>query len=185
MSEQIPLVDYLVLGDEPHLVANVCTSCGARFFDRRNACAACSGTEFEQTDVATEGTVSTFTIVAFAASCGMSSSGWPQQPPCNAPSWLALDAAGVYAAGLALTGIWMLRQGLEPPRYTVSLREAALAGLTPWTRPLMSTGMTVAGQGPKPARLGAGPYPIYQCLDGYVRVLTGTPRQWQAWQRCG
>ena len=39
MSNEIPLVDYLVLGDEPHLEANECTSCGARFFDRRNACA--------------------------------------------------------------------------------------------------------------------------------------------------
>lgn len=124
----------------------------------------------------------TSSIVAFAAGCGMSSSGWPHQPPCNAPSWLALDDAGIYAAGLALTGIWMMRQGLEPPRYTVSLREAAVAGLTPWTRPLMSHGLTAAGQGVSPARLGAGPYPIYQCLDGYVRVLTGTPRQWQAWR---
>ena len=41
MAQQIPLVDYLVLGDDPHLVANECTSCGARFFDRRNACADC------------------------------------------------------------------------------------------------------------------------------------------------
>jgi crotonobetainyl-CoA:carnitine CoA-transferase CaiB-like acyl-CoA transferase len=121
-------------------------------------------------------------IVPFAASGGMSSSGWPHQPPCNAPSWLALDAAGVYCAGLVLLGVWMVRQGLEPPRFTVSLREAALAGLTPWTRPLMSYGMTVAGQGAQPARLGAGPYPIYQCRDGAVRVLTSTPRQWQAWR---
>lgn len=124
----------------------------------------------------------TSSIVSFAASGGMSSSGWPHQPPCNAPSWLALDAAGVYSAGLILLGIWTVRQGLEPPRFTVSLREAALAGLTPWTRPLMSYGMTVAGQGPNPARLGAGPYPIFRCIDGFVRVLTGTPRQWQAWR---
>ena len=38
MANQIPLVDYLVLGDRPHLVAKECTSCGARYFDRRNAC---------------------------------------------------------------------------------------------------------------------------------------------------
>ncbi len=67
MSEQIPLVDYLVLGDQPHLVATACTSCGATYFDRRNACASCFGTDFQHVDVATEGTVSTFTIVAFAA----------------------------------------------------------------------------------------------------------------------
>ena len=67
MAEQIPFVDYLVLGDDPHLVANECTSCGARFFDRRSACASCSGTDFKQVDVPTEGTLRTFTIVAFAA----------------------------------------------------------------------------------------------------------------------
>ena len=64
---QIPLVEYLVLGDEPHLVANQCTSCGARFFDRRNACAGCFGTSFEKVDIATSGEVRAFTIVTFAA----------------------------------------------------------------------------------------------------------------------
>jgi uncharacterized OB-fold protein len=64
---QIPLVDYLVLGDDPHLVANECTACGARFFDRRNACAACEGTSFERKRVPSEGEVQAFTIVSFAA----------------------------------------------------------------------------------------------------------------------
>ena len=67
MANQIPLVDYLVLGDRPHLVAHECTSCGARFFDRRNACASCGLTEFAPVDIATEGEVRAFTIVAFAA----------------------------------------------------------------------------------------------------------------------
>lgn len=66
-ASQIPHVDYLVLGDEPHLVANECTSCGSRYFDRRNACASCFGTEFTQVPVATTGEVTAFTIVAFAA----------------------------------------------------------------------------------------------------------------------
>jgi uncharacterized protein len=66
-STQIPFVDYLVLGDTPHLVAHQCTSCGARFFDRRNACASCFASEFEQVDVATEGELRSYTIVAFAA----------------------------------------------------------------------------------------------------------------------
>ena len=67
MSEQVPLVDYLVLGDRPHLRAHECTKCGARYFDRRNGCASCFGTEFRDADVATEGEVRSFTIVAFAA----------------------------------------------------------------------------------------------------------------------
>ncbi|HET8929850.1 MAG TPA: OB-fold domain-containing protein [Acidimicrobiales bacterium] len=67
MADQVPLVDYLVLDDPPHLVANRCAACGATFFDRRNACAACSRTEFTTTRVATEGTLRAYTIVAFAA----------------------------------------------------------------------------------------------------------------------
>ncbi len=68
MAGQVPLVDYLVLGDQPHLVANQCTACKARFFDRRNACASCgSDAGFEKVDVPTEGEVRAFTIVTFAS----------------------------------------------------------------------------------------------------------------------
>jgi uncharacterized OB-fold protein len=68
MATQIPLVDYLVLDDgAPHLIAQECTNCGARFFDRRNGCANCFATEFITVPVATHGTVRTFTIVSFAA----------------------------------------------------------------------------------------------------------------------
>ena len=63
------LVDYLSLDDagEPRLVANECTACGARYFDRRNACAACFGQEFRPAEIAREGVLRTFTIVHFAA----------------------------------------------------------------------------------------------------------------------
>lgn len=67
MAAQIPLVDYLVLGDDPHLVAKECTTCNARYFDRRNACANCSGTDFRTVRVASEGEVRAFTIVSYAA----------------------------------------------------------------------------------------------------------------------
>ena len=67
MASQVPLVDYLALGDRPHLVAHECPTCGARYFDRRNACANCGGTEFGSADVATDGEVRSFTIVTFAA----------------------------------------------------------------------------------------------------------------------
>jgi uncharacterized OB-fold protein len=65
-------VDYLVLEPEPHLVANECTGCGARYFDRRNACAACGqhsadGSGWRRVVVATTGELTTFTIVSFAA----------------------------------------------------------------------------------------------------------------------
>lgn len=64
---QVPLVEYLALSPAPHLVAHECTSCHARFFDRRNACASCFATEFRSVDIATEGEVRSFTIVTFAS----------------------------------------------------------------------------------------------------------------------
>src|SRR6476661_3605730 len=67
MAKQVPLVGYLVLEPEPHLQASECTQCGARFFDRRNACASCSGTEFKPAAIATTGEVRAFTIVSLAA----------------------------------------------------------------------------------------------------------------------
>jgi uncharacterized OB-fold protein len=67
VAKQIPFVDYLVLGEQPHLEANECTKCGSRFFDRRNACASCSNTAFKKVQIAREGELRTFTIVAFAA----------------------------------------------------------------------------------------------------------------------
>ena len=67
MGAQVPLVEYLALSPAPHLVANECTQCGARFFDRRNACASCENDEFKQVDIATTGEVKAFTIVSMAS----------------------------------------------------------------------------------------------------------------------
>ena len=68
IATQIPFVDYLVLDDgDAHLVAHQCTNCGARYFDRRNACAGCFGTDFTPVDIATTGEVRSFSIIAFAA----------------------------------------------------------------------------------------------------------------------
>jgi uncharacterized OB-fold protein len=68
MGNQIPIVDYLVLGDgEPHLEANECTKCGALFFDRRNACAHCANREFTKKTLGTTGVVRSFAIVHQAA----------------------------------------------------------------------------------------------------------------------
>jgi uncharacterized protein len=66
MPAQVPIVDYLVLDDKPHLIAHECQNCAARFFDHRDACASCCGTAFSTVDVSTTGTLETFTIVAFS-----------------------------------------------------------------------------------------------------------------------
>lgn len=118
-------------------------------------------------------------IVGFAASGGLASSGWPQQPPCNAPSWLALDGTGVYAAVLAMVAEIGRRRGASV-HYEIPYEESAIAAITPWTRTLHSYEMQAGGQGSVTARLGPMGFPVYEASDGYVRALAGTPRQWQA-----
>ena len=118
-------------------------------------------------------------IVPFAASGGLASSGWPHQPPCNAPSWLAHDGAGAYAAVMGMVAQFS-RRGGRRVRYEIPLEEAAVASITPWTRLLHSGGVHANGQGTVTARLGPGGFPIHKAKDGYVRVLAATPGQWQA-----
>lgn len=91
MSTQIPVVDYLVLGDGPHLEAHACTSCGALYFDRRNACARCGKTAFARKALATRGAVRSFTIVHRAA---------PGVAVPYVSSVIELDGGGVVKANL-------------------------------------------------------------------------------------
>lgn len=65
--DRIPFVDYLVLVENPYIVATECRTCGARFFGRRNACASCSGIEFERVPISRDGEVRAFTIVNVAS----------------------------------------------------------------------------------------------------------------------
>ena len=64
---RVPLVSYLRLEPEPHLVATECVSCRARYFDRRNACARCGQTGFQETRVEDSGELRAFSIVHRAA----------------------------------------------------------------------------------------------------------------------
>ena len=66
-ASQVPIVGYLQLGDDPHLRASECTDGGARYFDRRNACANCGGTGFSQVRVAGAGVLKAYSVVHNAA----------------------------------------------------------------------------------------------------------------------
>ena len=86
------MVDYLVLDeDDPHLVANACTSCGALFLDRRNACASCGARQFERRRLTSTGVVRSFTIVKRAA---------PNVPVPYVSAIVDLDGGGVVKANL-------------------------------------------------------------------------------------
>ena len=66
-TPQVPLVDYLRLGERPYLSANECTNCGARFFDGRSACANCGKRDVKKARVRNGARLKAFTIVHRAA----------------------------------------------------------------------------------------------------------------------
>jgi uncharacterized OB-fold protein len=105
-ARRIPVVDYLVLGGEPHLEAKACTSCGALFFDRRNACARCGKVEFARKALATTGTLRSFSIVHRAA---------PSVPVPYVSSVVELDGGGVVKANL-------VDAGTEPDKIDLGMR---------------------------------------------------------------
>ena len=68
MPAAVPLVNYLVIdGEQPHLKATECESCGARYLGARIACSRCSSRNFVERPLATTGTIGSFTIVHRAA----------------------------------------------------------------------------------------------------------------------
>ena len=93
MAAQIPIVDYLVLegNGEAHLVAKTCTSCGATYFDRRNACANCGKREFGTKQLSNTGVVRAFSIVQRAA---------PGVPAPFASAVIDLDGGGKVKANI-------------------------------------------------------------------------------------
>jgi uncharacterized OB-fold protein len=60
---RVPVVDYLTLDGEPHLIGHRCTSCGATFLQRHNGCASCGGRELTKADLPRTGMLRAFTIV--------------------------------------------------------------------------------------------------------------------------
>lgn len=63
-TESIPAVDYLAIGDRPHLRGFRCADCGAVYLLRRSACARCGLDAFgEREDLGDSGVVTAATVV--------------------------------------------------------------------------------------------------------------------------
>ena len=115
MAQQIPVVDYLVLGDRPHLVSRSCTACGALYFDRRNACARCFGIEFDAVDLANEGTLRTFTFVHRVKRPFVSA---VYHNRLKRGMALQADPTVVYAHGRRLRRVWERQLQIKSPYNT-------------------------------------------------------------------
>jgi crotonobetainyl-CoA:carnitine CoA-transferase CaiB-like acyl-CoA transferase len=123
-------------------------------------------------------------LPALAASGALHASGFPDLPPCNAPGHLAHDCASVYGAVGAVAAV------LDRERHAdgagqlveVSVQEAALAGTTPWSVAVQDY-LVVNPLLPVDGRRNAeGAYWVLPAADGWVRIVVGSPKQWQGFK---
>lgn len=102
---RVPVTDYLVLDEQPYLRAQRCDSCGALYFDRRNACARCFATEFSPSRLSDTGRISAYTVVHRAA---------PHVPTPYMSVVVTLDGGGtVKATLLGVTDTQRITPGLR------------------------------------------------------------------------
>jgi crotonobetainyl-CoA:carnitine CoA-transferase CaiB-like acyl-CoA transferase len=119
-------------------------------------------------------------IVALAGSGALYPAGFPELPPCSLPGHLAHDCGSVYAIAGALTALLERAKSGRGQTVEVSVQEAALAGLNPWSIVLEDYARVFPALPTAPRRNADGPYIVLQVADGYVRVLPGNPKHWRS-----
>jgi crotonobetainyl-CoA:carnitine CoA-transferase CaiB-like acyl-CoA transferase len=108
----------------------------------------------------------------------LSRSGLPGREPLLPPGQLALQVTAMQAAWAALVAYWNRLETGAGDHIDFSLYEATAQTIDP----AMGTVGTAQAAGYEPTRdrPAPGPYPIFRCRDGHVRVALLAPRQWHA-----
>jgi crotonobetainyl-CoA:carnitine CoA-transferase CaiB-like acyl-CoA transferase len=135
-----------------------------------------SVTDFGQTGPYRDWVATDWTLLALGGVLGRS--GLPGREPLMPPGSLALEVTAAQAAWAALLAYWnRLRTGAGD-HIDFSLYEATVQTVEP---ALGTVGTAqIAGYEPTRGRPAPGPYPIFRCRDGFVRVVLLTARQWHA-----
>jgi len=118
-------------------------------------------------------------LPALAASGALYPAGFADRPPCGLPGYLAHDCASIYAACGALTALADRAPSGRGQSVEVSVQEAALLGLNPWSIPLADYARLYPQLPVVMRRNADGPYIVLQARDGYLRVLPGNPSHWR------
>ena len=108
----------------------------------------------------------------------LSRSGLPGREPLMPPGALALQVTAAQATWAALVAYWnSLRTGLGD-----HIDFARYEAIAQAIEPALGTVGTaqIAGYAPTRGRPAPGPYPIFRCRDGFVRVVLLAARQWHA-----
>ena len=119
-------------------------------------------------------------LPAFAASGALHASGFPELPPCWHPGYLAHDSASIFGVAGALAAVLDRARHGRGQTIEVSVQEAALNGLNPWSIPLADYARLYPMLPTSPRRNADGAYHVLPTATGYVRVLPGSSRQWKA-----
>jgi crotonobetainyl-CoA:carnitine CoA-transferase CaiB-like acyl-CoA transferase len=108
----------------------------------------------------------------------LSRSGLPGRPPVPPPGEMTSALTAAQAAWAALAAYWNRLQTGLGDHIDFSRYEATAQAI----EPAMGTVGTAqaAGYAPTRDRPAPGPYPIFRCRDGFVRVVLLAPRQWHA-----
>ena len=119
-------------------------------------------------------------LPAFAASGALYVSGFPEFPPCWSPGYLAHDCASTFALAGILAAIRTRAATGHGDLVEVSVQEAALNGLNPWSIPLEDYARHFPALPTSPRRNADGPYHVHAVRDGFIRILPGSTRQWRS-----
>jgi crotonobetainyl-CoA:carnitine CoA-transferase CaiB-like acyl-CoA transferase len=118
-------------------------------------------------------------LCALAASGALYPAGFPDLPPCSLPGYLAHDCASIYAVAGGLAALADRAESKAGQTVEISVQEAALAGLNPWSIPLADYARRFPMLPAVMKRNADGPYQVLRVRDGYLRVLPGNPRHWR------
>jgi crotonobetainyl-CoA:carnitine CoA-transferase CaiB-like acyl-CoA transferase len=119
-------------------------------------------------------------LPAFAASGALFACGFADRPPCWLPGHLAHDCASVFAVAGALAALLDRARTGAGQTVEVSVQEAAINGIHPWSVPLADYATRYPMLPRNPVRNADGAYQVLALADGWVRVLPGSRRQWRA-----
>src|SRR5574337_1781324 len=119
-------------------------------------------------------------LPAFAASGALWASGFPDRPPCWVPGFLPHDCAAVFGVVGALIALLSRPPGADGESIEISVQEAAINALNPWSIPLADYARLYPLLPASPPRNADGAYLVLPTRDGFFRILPGTPRHWRA-----
>ena len=118
--------------------------------------------------------------VHMALNSVLSRSGLPGEPPLMPPGSLAEQVTQLQAAWATLVACWRVRTAGVGSHVDVSILEASMQSMDPaFGVAGTATGGVPASDLPPGRPDARHMYPVFKCLDGYVRICVLAKRQWR------